>query len=107
MVSEEQARSTFSSYFGGDHEEPKTFSVAILDVLASALNAGGSVEAVAQWSKVLVVHMKRPLTDAMRISLQEMPADLRFFRHDQDSHYEASEGVMDDRSATAISFPLS
>ncbi|WP_168074237.1 hypothetical protein [Caulobacter sp. SSI4214] len=107
VVSEEQARSTFYSYFGGDHEEPKTFSAAILNVLGSALDAGGSIEAVAQWSKALVVHMKRPLTDAMRVSLREKSSDLRFFQHARDPHYEASEGFMDDRSATAISFPLS
>jgi len=107
VVSEEQARSIFPSYFGGDYEEPKTFSAAILNVLTSALDAGGSVEAVAQWSKALVVQMKRPLTDAMRTNLQEKSADLRFFRHNLVSHYEASEGFMDDRSATAISFPLS
>lgn len=101
-----EARRTFSSYFNGLTDEPRTFSAAIQCVLAAAEESGCSIETVAQWSKALVVHMARPLSAPLRSKLQAECSDLRHFRHDSDPHYAASEGFMDERSATAISFPL-
>jgi hypothetical protein len=106
VISENVAKLAFADYFGRLGQPPVSLSAGILSAVAAAMEAGGSVETVAQWSRALVVHMKEPLPEATRAKLQREFADLRFFRHDQDPHYAPSEGFMDERSATGISFPF-
>ena len=106
MVTEDEARQTFGWYFDSRAQGPGTVSAVIMNVLAAAQEAGNSIETVAQWSKALVVHMRLPLTGAMRTKLQKEFSDLRFLRNDKDAHYAPSEDFFDELSATAISFPL-
>ena len=64
----------------------------IMNVLTATQEAGNSVATVAQWSKALVVHMKQPLTEAMRTKLQKEFSHLRSAPNHRADWLETSTG---------------
>lgn len=78
-------------------------SVAIAAIVARALAAGNEVAALADWSKALVAHMRRPLTPALKADIETHWPDLPYYAEDGTPHTAAHEGYID--GAFAISFP--
>lgn len=81
-------------------------SSAIESAVQLASSAGNEVIEISDgWTKVKqVVHMRRPLTEAIRSTLARDPR-LRYWFTESTPHNAADEGFSDDIAKVAISFP--
>jgi hypothetical protein len=78
----------------------------VRDVATAAEALGNAVVTVAQWTKMLVVHMRDPLTAEQLESLRTKFPALSYARYNGDPHNPAHDTLFDDALRAGVSFPL-
>ncbi|HAY06340.1 MAG TPA: hypothetical protein PKV67_17025 [Hyphomonas sp.] len=78
-------------------------SPAIRWIAERAVEGGNDAVSIAQWTKALVVHMRRGLTPELKAEVAARYPQLHYYCDPGSPHSEPDEGYLEEKSA--ISFP--
>jgi hypothetical protein len=79
---------------------------AVREVVTAGEAMGNAIVTIAQWSEMLVVHMRDPLTPVQSAALRARFPKLSYRCHDSTPHHPAHELLYDETRKSAVSFPL-